>query len=69
MSGTHPIKNKNTLEKFKNYYVNVHPNSRNYAMIVIGLNTAFRISDLLRMQWRDVWDNDMNFLRSDNCLK
>lgn len=35
MSGTHPIKNKNTLEKFKNYYVNVHPNSRNYAMIVI----------------------------------
>ena len=34
MSGTYPIKNKNTLEKFKNYYVNIHPNYRNYTMIV-----------------------------------
>lgn len=69
MSGTYPIKNKNTLEKFKNYYVNIHPNYRNYTMIVIGLNTAFRISDLLAMRWRDVWNNDMNCLRSHICLE
>ncbi|MCM1174999.1 MAG: tyrosine-type recombinase/integrase [Blautia sp.] len=55
MSATRPIKNGQTLEKFKNYYLSVKPNIRNYALIIMGLNTAFRISDLLQLQWEDVY--------------
>lgn len=56
MSVTYPIKNKKMLKQFKDYYVSIKPNLRNYTMIVMGLNTAFRIGDLLRLQWRDVYD-------------
>ncbi|MCM1037888.1 MAG: tyrosine-type recombinase/integrase [Ruminococcus sp.] len=56
MSITYPIKNKQALNRFKEYYRKVKPNPRNYTMIIIGLNTAFRISDLLQLQWQDVRD-------------
>ncbi len=56
MSTTYPIKNQNSLQVFKNYYVTVKPNPRNYTLIVLGLNTAFRISDLLRLKWKNVYD-------------
>lgn len=56
MSTTCPIKNRDSLETFKNYYLKVKPNLRNYTLIILGLNTAFRISDLLRLQWKDVYD-------------
>lgn len=56
MSTTSPIKNKDNLETFKDYYLKVKPNLRNYTLIVLGLNTAFRISDLLGLQWKDVYD-------------
>lgn len=55
MSVTCPIKNSQALESFKNYYLTVKPNIRNYAMIIMGLNTAFRIGDLLQLQWRNVY--------------
>ena len=57
MSVTYPIKNKKALEQFKDYYVSIKPNPRNYTMIVMGLNTAFRIGDLLQLQWNDVYDD------------
>ncbi len=56
MSTTSPIKNRDNLETFKDYYLKVKPNLRNYTLIVLGLNTAFRISDLLGLQWKDVYD-------------
>lgn len=56
MSTTYPIKNQNSLQVFKNYYVTVKPNLRNYTLIVLGLNTAFRISDLLQLKWENVYD-------------
>lgn len=56
MSTTYPIKNNQKLEKFKNYYLSVKPNFRNYAMIILGLNTASRISDLLQLKWKDVYN-------------
>ncbi len=56
MSTTYPIKNQNSLQVFKNYYVTVKPNPRNYTLIVLGLNTAFRISDLLQLKWKNVYD-------------
>ncbi|MCM1268907.1 MAG: site-specific integrase [Bacteroidales bacterium] len=58
MSTTEPIKNKEALSRFKNYYKDVRPNPRNYTLIVMGLNTAFRISDLLSLRWQDVCTED-----------
>lgn len=69
MSTTHPIKTRKSLEKFKDYYISVHPNPRNYAMIVTGLNTAFRIGDLLKLQWKDVWNDNTENLRTHICIE
>jgi len=63
MSTTYPIKNKTQLQKFKEYYLLEKPVIRNYALIILGLNTAFRISDLLLLQWKDV------FHEKENCCK
>ena len=54
MSTTQPIKDRNELELLKNYYRDVCPNPRNYALISTGINTALRISDILSIRWRDV---------------
>lgn len=55
MSTTIPIKDKEVLEEFKNYYLR-KKKYRNYALIVIGLNTALRISDILSLKWSDVYN-------------
>ena len=55
MSTTIPIKDKKRLEEFKNYYLK-KKNYRNYALIVTGLNTALRISDILSLKWSDVYN-------------
>ena len=56
MSTTEPIRSKEKLSQIKNYYLEVVPEARNYALIVLGLNTALRISDILRLHVSDVWD-------------
>ena len=58
MSETYPIKDKEALHSFRDYYKDTRPNPRNYSLIVTGLNTAFRISDLLSLRWRDVCRTD-----------
>ena len=52
------IKNAMQLETFKNYYYRVHYHPRNHMFITMGLNTALRVSDLLRLKWCDVFDYD-----------
>lgn len=69
MSVTSPIKNKEVLEKFKEYYLTVKPNPRNYTMIVVGLNTAFRIGDLLKLRWEDVFDETIRQFRQHIQIK
>ncbi len=54
MSTTCPIKDKKSLNAFRDYYKDTRPNPRNYTLIVMGLNTAFRIGDLLELKWQDV---------------
>ena len=56
MSTTEPIRSKEKLSQIKNYYREVVPEERNYALIVLGLNTALRVSDILRLHVSDVWD-------------
>lgn len=56
MGTTQPIRNKNQLKQFVNYYLYTNPVPRNYALIVMGLNTALRISDILKLKWSEVYD-------------
>lgn len=53
MSTTKPIKDKQTLEDFKNYYL-TKKEYRNHLLIILGLNTALRISDILTLKWKNV---------------
>ena len=68
MSTTCPIKDRKSLAFFRDYYKDIQPNPRNYTLIVMGLNTAFRIGDLLGLKWQDVcWANGK--LRKHICIE
>ncbi len=69
MSTTFPIKNEQQLEKFKNYFLEERPIYRNYAMIILGLNTAFRIGDLLMLKWKDVYNEKSDCFKEHICIK
>lgn len=69
MSTTYPIKSEEKLKKFKEYYLLQKPVCRNYTLIILGLNTAFRISDLLKLQWKDVYNKKKNCFREHICIK
>lgn len=56
MNTAQPIRKAEDLLRFKRYYRDQNPNMRNYLLIVTGLNTALRISDVLRLRWGDVYD-------------
>ena len=55
MKTTQPIRNKNQVRALVEYYLR-RGQIRNYVLIVMGLYTALRISDLLRLRWDDVYD-------------
>ena len=42
----------------------IHPNRRNYCLIVMGLNTALRISDLRKLKWDNVYNFEHHAFRS-----
>lgn len=56
MSTTQPIRDIQKLHDFKKYYLVGKPCPRNYVLCILGLNTALRISDILRLKWEDVYD-------------
>lgn len=58
MSTTQPIRDSEMLQNFKNYYLYENPQPRNYALIITGLNTALRISDILHLTWEMIYDRD-----------
>ena len=51
MNLAQPIKKIKDLENFKDYYRKIKPNYRNELLIILGLNTALRISDILSLEW------------------
>ena len=56
MNTAQPIRSREDLTRIKDYYRIIRPNSRNYLLIIMGLNTALRVSDVIRLKWRDVYD-------------
>lgn len=55
MGTTIPIRNMEDIESIKRYYLS-EKQYRNYALFVMGINTALRISDLLALEWKSVFD-------------
>lgn len=56
MNTAQPIRKPEDLENLKAYYKIKDPQPRNYLLIIMGLNTALRISDILQLKWKDVYD-------------
>ena len=55
MGKTQPLKELEQIQTLKQYFLE-RGEIRNYALIVMGLNTSLRISDILKLQWRDVYN-------------
>ncbi len=55
MSTMSPIKSKRELEAMKKYFLE-KKEIRNYTLFCVGINTALRISDILKLRWKDVYD-------------
>lgn len=56
MKTADPIRKPSELDRFKNYYLLEKYHPRNYLLITIGLNSALRISDILSLRWKNVYD-------------
>ncbi|MGM0846439.1 MAG: site-specific integrase [Bacillota bacterium] len=56
MEFVEPIKNISDIQKMKR--ILYHYSQRDYLFFVLGVNTGSRISDLLQMRVRDVWDGE-----------
>jgi len=55
MATTQPIRDKQQVRDLAEYYLE-KGQLRNHVLILLGLYTALRISDLLRLTWDDVYD-------------
>lgn len=55
MSTTQPIRKIKEVNQLKQYFYD-KGEIRNYVLITLGVNTALRISDLLQLKWKDVWN-------------
>ena len=62
MGKTQPIKKADDVQRFKEYYLE-KKQIRNYTMVTLALNTSLRISDLLHLNWIDVYHFKANKYR------
>ena len=57
MSTTQPIRKSEELNRLKCYYDGDTPLAvRNQLLILMGLNTALRVTDMLHLKWTSVYD-------------
>ena len=68
MAATEPIRDKNQLRDMAEFYRS-HGQFRNYALIVMGACTALRISDLLKLQWDEVYSEATQSFNSHIILR
>ena len=55
MPAVEPIRDKGQLRQLAEYYLK-RGQLRNYTLIVLGVHTALRISDVLKLTWDDVFN-------------
>ncbi len=55
MGKTQPLKDPKDIQRLKQYFLDKEQ-IRNYTMVTLALNTSLRISDLLHLQWEDVYN-------------
>jgi integrase len=63
-----PIRSLKKIEDLKEYLLE-EGNIRNYTLIVLGLNSALRISDILNLVWDDVYDFDERIFKTHVSIK
>ena len=67
MAATEPIRDKKQLHAMGDYFLK-RGQLRNYVLLNLGVHTALRISDLLRLRWDDVYDQATDTFRTHIAL-
>ena len=62
MATTEPIRNLADLRAMSEYFLR-RGEYRNNALLVVGVHTALRIGDLLKLHWEDVYDERLGEFR------
>lgn len=64
---TDPIRRKKDLEKLKLHFEE-NGKIRDFALIVVSVNTALRCSDVLALKWNDVYDFENKKFKTHICI-
>jgi integrase len=67
MAAAQPIRNKHQVRALAEYYLR-KGQLRNHLLIILGVHTALRVSDLLRLRWNDVYDFELGRLRPTTTI-
>jgi integrase len=67
MSAAEPIRDDAHISAIVTYFL-TKKEYRNYLLIIMGINTALRISDLLRLRWCDVYDFKHKNFKPTLCI-
>jgi integrase len=67
MKSVDPIRDEKKIKDMKTYLKG--KNLRDYALFVVGINVALRISDLLKLTWSDVLDENMKDFKAVRLIE